>query len=107
MSVTEAARRRGGAQIEQSQQGTGSNHAISALKFRILREFLELGYSVLLSDIDVVWLDVSPPPPLFSQPGMQCLRGPCRNHAAECFSKQTRSQIQRGAAGGATERPQP
>mmetsp|Transcript_20288 Transcript_20288/g.61122 ORF Transcript_20288/g.61122 Transcript_20288/m.61122 type:complete len:374 (+) Transcript_20288:581-1702(+) len=44
-------------QIEQSQKGTGSNHAISALKFRILHDFLELGYSVLLSDIDIVWLD--------------------------------------------------
>lgn len=48
-----------GAQIEESQKGTGSNHAISALKFKILREFLDLGYSVLLSDIDIVWLDVS------------------------------------------------
>ncbi|CAN6482208.1 unnamed protein product [Victoria cruziana] len=34
----------------------GDNHAISGLKFRILREFLELGYSVLLSDVDVVYL---------------------------------------------------
>ncbi|XP_047327531.1 arabinosyltransferase RRA3-like [Impatiens glandulifera] len=35
---------------------TGSNHAVSGLKFRILREFLQLGYSVLLSDIDIVYL---------------------------------------------------
>ncbi|XP_068654361.1 arabinosyltransferase RRA3-like [Aristolochia californica] len=35
---------------------TGSNHAISGLKFRILREFLQLGYSVLLSDVDIVYL---------------------------------------------------
>ncbi|KDP38476.1 hypothetical protein JCGZ_04401 [Jatropha curcas] len=35
---------------------TGGNHAVSALKFRILREFLQLGYSVLLSDIDIVFL---------------------------------------------------
>ncbi|KAJ9166116.1 hypothetical protein P3X46_020907 [Hevea brasiliensis] len=35
---------------------TGGNHAVSGLKFRILREFLQLGYSVLLSDIDIVYL---------------------------------------------------
>ncbi|KAK6938791.1 Nucleotide-diphospho-sugar transferase [Dillenia turbinata] len=35
---------------------TGGNHAISGLKFRVLREFLQLGYSVLLSDVDIVYL---------------------------------------------------
>ncbi|KAL6218620.1 hypothetical protein ACLB2K_011830 [Fragaria x ananassa] len=35
---------------------TGGNHAVSGLKFHILREFLQLGYSVLLSDVDVVYL---------------------------------------------------
>ena len=45
-------------QITDSQKNTGSNHAISALKFKIIKEFLDLGYSVLLSDIDIVWLDV-------------------------------------------------
>lgn len=40
-------------QIANSQQGTGDNHAISALKFGILKRFLELGWSVFLSDIDV------------------------------------------------------
>ncbi|CAN0922059.1 Arabinosyltransferase RRA3 [Linum grandiflorum] len=35
---------------------TGGNHAVSGLKFRVLREFLQLGYSVLLSDIDIVFL---------------------------------------------------
>lgn len=35
---------------------TGSNHAVSGLKFRILREFLQLGYSVLLSDVDIVYI---------------------------------------------------
>lgn len=35
---------------------TGSNHAVSGLKFRILREFLQLGHSVLLSDVDIVYL---------------------------------------------------
>ncbi|KAK0583349.1 hypothetical protein LWI29_036028 [Acer saccharum] len=34
---------------------TGGNHAVSGLKFRILREFLQLGYSVLLSDVDIVY----------------------------------------------------
>lgn len=34
----------------------GSNHAVSGLKFHILREFLQLGYSVLLSDIDIIYL---------------------------------------------------
>ncbi|XP_027355430.1 arabinosyltransferase RRA2-like [Abrus precatorius] len=33
----------------------GGNHAVSALKFRILREFLQLGYSVLLSDVDILY----------------------------------------------------
>ncbi|KAK8950944.1 hypothetical protein KSP39_PZI003809 [Platanthera zijinensis] len=35
---------------------TGGNHAVSGLKFHILREFLQLGYSILLSDIDIVYL---------------------------------------------------
>jgi hypothetical protein len=35
---------------------TGGNHAVSGLKFRVLREFLQLGYSILLSDIDIVFL---------------------------------------------------
>lgn len=35
---------------------TGGNHAVSGLKFRILREFLQLGYSILLSDVDIVYL---------------------------------------------------
>lgn len=34
----------------------GGNHAVSGLKFRVLREFLQLDYSVLLSDIDIVFL---------------------------------------------------
>ena len=33
-----------------------SNHGISAQKFHMLREFLVLGYSVLLSDVDIVTL---------------------------------------------------
>ncbi|KAL0334761.1 UNVERIFIED_CONTAM: Arabinosyltransferase RRA2 [Sesamum radiatum] len=35
---------------------TGGNHAVSGLKFQILREFLQLGYSVLLSDVDIIYL---------------------------------------------------
>ena len=42
--------------IPESQKNSGSNHAVSALKFRILRPFLELGYGVLLSDVDIVTL---------------------------------------------------
>lgn len=42
--------------IPESQKNTGSNHAVSALKFRILKRFMELGYSVLLSDVDIVTL---------------------------------------------------
>jgi hypothetical protein len=32
------------------------SHKISAQKFRIVREFLEVGCSVLMSDIDIVWV---------------------------------------------------
>ncbi|KFK41950.1 hypothetical protein AALP_AA2G192900 [Arabis alpina] len=33
----------------------GDNHAVSGLKFRVLREFLQLGYGVLLSDVDILF----------------------------------------------------
>jgi hypothetical protein len=42
--------------IPDSQRDTGANHAISALKFGVLRKFLRLGWSVLLSDVDVAVL---------------------------------------------------
>lgn len=42
--------------IPDSQKDTGSNHAVSAMKFRILTNFVKLGYSVLLSDVDIVIL---------------------------------------------------
>lgn len=42
--------------IAEAQKGTGDNHAVSGLKFHLLRDFLALGYSVLLSDVDVVYL---------------------------------------------------
>lgn len=43
------------ATISAVQAGTGDNHAISGLKFHLLREFLVLGYSVLLSDVDILY----------------------------------------------------
>ena len=43
-------------QVPESQKNVGSNHAVSGLKFRILRRFLDLGYGVLLSDVDIVTL---------------------------------------------------
>lgn len=43
-------------QIPDSQKDVGSNHAVSGLKFRILKNFLDLGYAVLLSDVDIVTL---------------------------------------------------
>ena len=45
-------------QVDKVQEGTGDNHAISALKFKIIKEFLVLGCSVLLSDVDIVVLQV-------------------------------------------------
>jgi|TARA_B100001142_G_scaffold255254_2_gene256441 hypothetical protein len=36
--------------------GSTDNHATSGLKFRVLREFLSVGVSVLLSDVDIVWM---------------------------------------------------
>ena len=46
-------------QVDKAQEGTGDNHAISALKFKIIQEFLELGWNVLLSDVDVVVIQVA------------------------------------------------
>ncbi|KAF6264156.1 nucleotide-diphospho-sugar transferase-domain-containing protein [Scenedesmus sp. NREL 46B-D3] len=40
-------------EISKSQAETGANHAVSALKFGIIKKFLMLGWAVLLSDIDV------------------------------------------------------
>ncbi|GAB4823934.1 hypothetical protein N2152v2_010980 [Parachlorella kessleri] len=40
--------------IPDTQKDTGANHATSAMKYQIVREFLELGWDVLLSDVDVV-----------------------------------------------------
>lgn len=43
-------------QIPDSQKDVGSNHAVSGLKFRILQRFLKLGYAVLLSDVDIIYV---------------------------------------------------
>lgn len=40
-------------EIARAQQGTGDNHAVSAMKFGILKNFVSLGYAVLLSDVDI------------------------------------------------------
>jgi hypothetical protein len=36
--------------------GTTDNHATSGLKFAVLLELVSVGASVLLSDVDVLWL---------------------------------------------------
>lgn len=43
-------------QVSEAQKDVGSNHAVSGLKFRILRPILDMGYGVLLSDVDIVTL---------------------------------------------------
>lgn len=43
--------------IPKAQANNGNNHAVSAMKFRILRSFLRLGYSVFLSDVDICVFD--------------------------------------------------
>ena len=43
-------------QVSEAQKGVGSNHAVSGLKFRILRPVLDMGFAVLLSDVDIVTL---------------------------------------------------
>ena len=46
----------GAMQVSEAQKGVGSNHAVSGLKFRVLRPMLDLGFSVLLSDVDIITL---------------------------------------------------
>ena len=51
--------RRGTAYYERrlvSRTGSTDNHATSGLKFKVLMDFLSVGCSVLLSDVDVIWL---------------------------------------------------
>lgn len=45
-------------QVPDVKKITGDNWAVSALKFHIIQDFLELGWNVLLSDVDVVVLKV-------------------------------------------------
>jgi len=39
-----------------SRSGGTDNHATSGLKFQILRDFMKVGASVALSDVDIVWV---------------------------------------------------
>ena len=39
-----------------SRTGSTDNHATSGLKFKVLTDFLSIGCSVLLSDVDVLWM---------------------------------------------------
>ena len=39
-----------------SRTGSTDNHATSGLKFQILYEFVSAGAAVLLSDVDVLWI---------------------------------------------------
>jgi Nucleotide-diphospho-sugar transferase len=57
--------RGGPLQIDKVHEGTGANHAISALKYKIIVEFLDLGWSVLLSDVDIVVVQVGSATPSF------------------------------------------
>jgi len=42
--------------VLRSRTGDTGNHATSGLKFKVLIDFLSVGCSVLLSDVDVIWL---------------------------------------------------
>lgn len=67
-------------QVDASQQGTGDNHAISALKFKVLQEFLELNWHVLLSDVDIVTLQVQ-----YSAIGCHCTTTDCISPIHSCI----------------------
>ena len=56
-------------QVDKAQEGTGDNHAISALKFKIIQEFLELGWNALLSDVDIIVVQVK----LAKPPGIRAI----------------------------------
>jgi hypothetical protein len=59
-------------EIPATQAGGGANHAISAMKYEILSEFLDLGWSVLLVDVDVVMLR-DPWPLLARDSDVECM----------------------------------
>lgn len=68
-------------QIPESQKNVGSNHAVSGLKFRILQRFLKLGYSVLLSDVDIIYLQ-NPFDHLFRDSDIEAMSDGWNNHTA-------------------------
>jgi hypothetical protein len=43
-------------EVHKAQAGTGDNHAVSAMKFGIIKRFVDLGWAVLLSDVDIAIL---------------------------------------------------
>jgi hypothetical protein len=50
--------------VRTCRSGFTDNHATSGLKFQILRDFMSVGASVVLSDVDIVWVQ-SPFPYLY------------------------------------------
>ncbi|CAH8252833.1 unnamed protein product [Arabidopsis lyrata] len=64
---------------------TGGNHAVSGLKFRVLREFLQLGYGVLLSDVDIVFLQ-NPFSHLYRDSDVESMSDGHNNHTAYGFN---------------------
>lgn len=64
---------------------SGGNHAVSGLKFRILREFLQLGYSVLLSDVDIVYLQ-NPFDYIYRDSDVESMSDGHNNHTAYGFN---------------------
>lgn len=64
---------------------SGGNHAVSGLKFRILREFLQLGYSVLLSDVDIVYLQ-NPFDYIYRDSDVESMTDGHNNHTAYGFN---------------------
>lgn len=74
------------------------NHAISALKFKIIREFLELGWNVLLSDVDVILVQVA-----FTQ---KSIRHPTCTIRPGCLPLQTVCPCIEASKGGTLMRKQ-
>lgn len=64
---------------------SGGNHAVSGLKFRVLREFLQLGYSVLLSDVDIVYLQ-NPFDYIYRDSDVESMSDGHSNHTAYGFN---------------------
>lgn len=47
-------------QKKEGKADVSSNHAVSAMKFTYLQRFLKLGYSIFLSDVDIIFFQVVP-----------------------------------------------